>query len=166
MQQLHNKSPEPTRKLIVSPHMPRIYLLLQCKNLGYNKQHRHTRLSRTKLPLSPNLPSSPNLLQNAINLILILQLQHLRCLIRIDIVPIQEETKGSRVHSLAAGVGVEYFGHFGSLFDFKEGLFARLCGEDVGGYLRYGGRTNYGECNLDQPGTSITLPLEIFYFLP
>ena len=107
----------------------------QVKQVGIPKPSPNTKYLHITPPfifINSSLTSSPNLLQNSINLILIFQFQHFRCRIGIDLLSIQQKAKGVGIHTLTRSVGIEYFGHFGVLFDFEEGFFAGLLCVEVG----------------------------------
>jgi hypothetical protein len=70
--------------------------------------------------------TTTSLLEHAIDLVLIIKLQHLWSGILINAFSIQQETQGSRLNALALCVGLKDLGHFGRLFDLEKGLFARL----------------------------------------
>jgi hypothetical protein len=70
--------------------------------------------------------AATGLLEHTINLILIIQFQHLGCLIVQDALSIQQETQACRLHALALGIRLEYLGHFGRFLDFEKGFFTSL----------------------------------------
>eukprot|EP00804_Cyclotella_cryptica_P021533 CCRYP_005825-RA/>CCRYP_005825-RA protein AED:0.68 eAED:1.00 QI:0/-1/0/1/-1/1/1/0/110 len=74
------------------------------------------------------LQTTPTLLQNTVNLILILQLQHFRRVVWADAFAVKEEADGAGLDSLARGVGIEDFGHLRVSFHFEEEFLSILEG--------------------------------------
>ena len=66
------------------------------------------------------------LLQHTIDLILILQFERFGRVPLGDTFSVQQKAERVGLHALALGVVGKYFGHFGGLFDFEEGLFSGL----------------------------------------
>ena len=72
-------------------------------------------------------PSPPSrLLEHAVNLILVVQLEGLGRVVRVDPLPVQEEPEGPDVDALALRVRVHHLGHLRGLFYFEERLLASL----------------------------------------
>lgn len=67
-----------------------------------------------------------DLIQHTVYLVLILHLQHLGCLVVVDTVPVQKETKRRHLHPLSLGISLENFSHFGGLLDLEECLLTGL----------------------------------------
>ena len=67
------------------------------------------------------------LLEHAVDLVLILEIERLWCAVRVDALAIQEESQRVLVHALALRVRVEHLLHARRLLDFEEGLrFAHM----------------------------------------
>ena len=69
------------------------------------------------------------LLEHAVDLVLILEIERLWCAVGVDALAIQEEPERVLVHALALRVRVEDLLHARRLLDFEEGLRAHMGGE-------------------------------------
>ena len=67
-----------------------------------------------------------DLLQDSVDLIPILELEHLGGLVVIDALTIEEEAEGLLGDALALGVGLEDLAHLGGLLDLELGLLTVL----------------------------------------
>ena len=67
-----------------------------------------------------------DLLQDGIDLVSILELEHLGGLVVIHTLAVEEEAEGGLGDALALGVGLEDFAHLGGLLDLELGLLAVL----------------------------------------
>lgn len=72
------------------------------------------------------LKAAARLFKHAINLILIVQLEHLRRLIRLNTFPIQEETEGTGLNTLSLRIGFKDLLHLCRLLDLEKGFFTGL----------------------------------------
>jgi hypothetical protein len=70
--------------------------------------------------------ATPGLLDHAINLILIIQFEHLGCLVGLNTLTIEQKAQRGYLDALALRVGFEYLGHFRGFLDFEKRFFARL----------------------------------------
>lgn len=73
-----------------------------------------------------SLVHSSRLFQQAVDLILIFQLEHFGRRFLIDFFTIQQESQASHLHSLALSIRFKDLLHLRRLFDFEKGLFTRL----------------------------------------
>ena len=67
-----------------------------------------------------------DLLQDGIDLVSILELEHLGGLVVIHTLAVEEEAEGGLGDALALGVGLEDLAHLGGLLDLELGLLAVL----------------------------------------
>jgi hypothetical protein len=81
---------------------------------------------------NPSLfPTTSGLLENAINLVLIFQFEHLGRVVVFDTLPVQQEPDAIHVHSFLRGVRLEYLAHLGGLLDLEKGLFSVLFAQGI-----------------------------------
>lgn len=78
------------------------------------------------LPGHVHLCRPTDLLQDGVDLISILELEHLGGLIVVHTLTVEEEAEGGLGDTLALGVGLEDLAHLGGLLDLELGLLAVL----------------------------------------
>ena len=117
--------------VLISERIMNDYLNLKIyfKNLpllGLCRVHNVKHKIATPTAKEDPLPSA-RLFQHAIALVLVVQFEHLWCLIVFDAFTIKKETKRRKLDSLSVGISLEHLAHFGGLLDLEKSFFSGLC---------------------------------------
>ena len=108
--------------------------MLSCKSRQYAAFHFHHKLSRPRKSCrypslsttTAHLVHSSSLLEQAINLVLVFQLEHLGRLVFFNALAVQQESKRADLNTAARRIRLENLLHLGRLFDLEESLFSGL----------------------------------------
>lgn len=76
------------------------------------------------------MPVTARLFKHTINLILIIEFQHLGGRVFVDALAIEHETERCCLHAFALSVRVEDLGHLGRFLDLEKRLFPSLTADD------------------------------------